>query len=124
MNLTTTILLLAITALATAYTGDMTYYDPGVGSCGLASGGGDAVVALSIAMMNNPANPNANPKCGTQISIHNPSTGTTHSATIVDTCVGCALYDIDVSPSLFKQVAPDGDGRVQGIWWGGTIVGG
>ena len=34
------------------------------------------------------------------------------------------MYDIDVSSSLFKKVAPDGDGRVKGIDWGGDRVGG
>ncbi len=43
---------------------------------------------------------------------------------VVDTCVGCAKYDIDVSPNLFKKVAPSGDGRVKGIDWGGLAVGG
>lgn len=43
---------------------------------------------------------------------------------IVDTCMGCKMFDIDASPSLFKKVAPDGDGRVKGIDWGGPAVGG
>lgn len=43
---------------------------------------------------------------------------------IVDTCGGCKKFDIDVSPSLFKKVAPNGDGRVGGIAWGGNRVGG
>jgi len=43
---------------------------------------------------------------------------------VVDTCRGCSMYDIDVSPSLFKKIAPGGDGRVKGIDWGGPAVGG
>lgn len=45
-------------------------------------------------------------------------------ATVVDTCVACGKYDIDVSEGLFKKIAPDGDGRVKGIAWGGRVVGG
>ncbi len=75
-------------------------------------------------MMNNPANPNNNPVCGTQINIYNPNTGSTTQATIVDTCAACAYEDIDVSPSVFETVAPDGNGRVMGIDWGGSAVGG
>lgn len=76
-------------------------------------------------MMNNPANPNANPLCGTKINIYNPATYTTTQATIVDTCEGCGFEDIDVSPAVFKMVDPDGlgDGRVV-IDWGGNAVGG
>ena len=75
-------------------------------------------------MMANPANPNSNPKCGTKISIYNPSTGQTTWATVVDTCVGCEEYDIDLTLALFNQIAPDGNGRVHGIEWGGDAVGG
>ncbi len=34
------------------------------------------------------------------------------------------MHDIDVSPGLFKKVAPAGDGRVKGVDWGGVVVGG
>ena len=75
--------------------------------------------------MNNPANPNDNPLCGTTINIYNPATGNTNSATIVDTCEGCSEYDIDVSPSVFEAVDPNGlgDGRIV-VDWGGSAVGG
>lgn len=55
--------------------------------------------------MANGGNPNANPKCGSQISIHSPASGQTIQATVVDTCVGCAMYDIDVTDSLFTKLA-------------------
>ena len=35
--------------------------------------------------MANGGNPNANPKCGSQISIHSPVSGQTIQATVVDT---------------------------------------
>ena len=75
--------------------------------------------------MNNPANPNDNPVCGTQINIYNPATGDTNQAMIVDTCEGCGEYDIDVSPSIFETVDPNGlgDGRIV-VDWGGRAVGG
>ncbi|KAL8821916.1 MAG: hypothetical protein Q9223_000146 [Gallowayella weberi] len=96
----------------------------GLGSCGIQSGPNDHIVALSREIMQNGANPNANPKCGSMIGIWNPHTKTKHEAKIVDTCVGCKTFDIDVSPALFKQIAPSGDGRVHGINWGGNKVGG
>lgn len=116
--------LLLLTPLTHAYTGDLTYYDPGMGSCGYQSGPGDHIVALSREIMQNGANPNANPRCGSKIGIWNPQTHKKYEATVVDTCVGCKKMDIDVSPALFKLIAPNGDGRVHGINWGGDRVGG
>ncbi|KAL8692868.1 MAG: hypothetical protein Q9218_002191 [Villophora microphyllina] len=115
---------LILPAITSAYSGDMTYYTPGLGSCGIVSNPQEMVVALSIPMMGNGANPNANPKCGSYIGIWNPVTKTKHEAKIVDTCFACHYTDIDVSPALFKAVAPNGDGRVHGIDWGGPKVGG
>ena len=96
-------------------------------SCGSTIQNGDAVVALSVPVMNNPANPNNNPICNKQISIHNPTTGTDTIATVVDTCQGCAFGNIDVMEDLFYKIAPNGDGRVHGIEWtpiGWTVPGG
>ena len=43
--------LLVLAGLAMAYTGDLTYYSAGLGSCGLASTDSDAIVALSVPMV-------------------------------------------------------------------------
>ena len=97
------------------------------GSCGGEIQNGDAKVALSVLLMNNPANPNSNPICNKQISIHNPITGTDTIATVADTCQACALGDLDVMEDLFYVIAPNGNGRVHGIEWtpiGWTVPGG
>lgn len=121
------LLALSLTAafpLAFSYNGDMTYYTPGMGSCGQTSSDGDHIVALSTAMMGGGANPNANPKCGSKIGIFNPNSGLYIEATVVDTCQACADHDIDVDEATFKAVAPNGDGRVHGVDWGGDQTGG
>ena len=101
------------------FTGAITHYTPSTSSCGFVNNEADAVIALHTDMMKNGANPNHNPLCGKTITIFNPKTRTTFHAKIVDTCAGCtSVYNIDVSPSLFKTVAPDGDGKVSGIQWG------
>lgn len=106
-----------LAGLATAYSGDLTYYTTGVGSCGITNTRGDAVVALSVPMMANGGNPNTNPKCGSQISIRHPASGHTVQATVADTCEGCAMYDIDVSESLFASLAGGlSAGRVAVDW--------
>jgi hypothetical protein len=73
------------------------------------------VVALSVSMMGNGANSNNNPKCGKTVLL--TYNGVTTPAKVYDTCEGCADQDLDLSPSLFKTVAPSGDGRVHGVTW-------
>ncbi|KAK5127528.1 hypothetical protein LTR85_006867 [Meristemomyces frigidus] len=106
----------ASSASGSTYTGDITYYDVGEGSCGWTNTDSDAIVAIPHGMMNNGANPNNNPLCGTYITIS--YAGTTNKAKIVDTCGGCDGASIDLSPTLFTAVAPDGNGRVHNVeWW-------
>jgi hypothetical protein len=99
------------------HTGDMTYYDVavGLGSCGTSASNSENVVALSHLDMQNGANPNANPKCGTMINIYS-DTGV-HQARVFDTCPVCASGSLDVPEGLFKLIAPNGDGRVKGVSW-------
>jgi hypothetical protein len=99
------------------FTGDITYYsvEVGEGSCGSNGLDTDPLVALSHVDMANGANPNANPKCGKKINIY--YNGAVHSATIFDTCPSCAEGSLDLTPSLFQAVAPNGDGRVHGVTW-------
>ena len=54
---------------AVAFTGDLTYYSPGLGACGTTAGESDPVVALSPAEYGNDPNPNNSPACGRQINI-------------------------------------------------------
>lgn len=58
-----------LSGTATPFTGDITHYATGLGSCGVSNNDQDPVVALSAKTMNNPPNPNDNPLCGTQIHI-------------------------------------------------------
>ncbi|KAJ8110714.1 hypothetical protein ONZ43_g5804 [Nemania bipapillata] len=90
---------------AIAFSGDMTYYNPGLGACGETNGNNDAVVALSAARSGD---------CGKQIKIQHD--GKTATATVVDKCAGCAEDSIDVSPAVFQQLAELSEGRVQVTW--------
>lgn len=108
----------AVGLVARSNSGGMTHYDPsiGLGSCGWVLGAGEAVVSMSGVDMANPANPNNNPKCGKFIKIYGPN-GLVVRAKIVDTCYPCHKGDIDVTPAVFNQIAPNGDGRVHGVSW-------
>lgn len=92
----------------------MTYYTPGLGACGKSNHDTDHIVALSPAEYGHDANPNKAKVCGRRITIR--YAGKTASATVVDKCPGCASGSIDVSPAVFKQLAPLDKGRVRVTW--------
>ena len=76
------------------------------------------IVALAAGMMaaQGVANPNDNPLCGKSITISYG--GKTVQATIEDTCPGCAQDGLDLTPTLFSQLANLDEGRVGGVqWW-------
>jgi hypothetical protein len=55
---------------AETFTGDLTYYDPGLGACGIDSGDNDPVVAVShytFDAVQTGSDPNQNPLCGRKI---------------------------------------------------------
>ncbi|KAI4859695.1 RlpA-like double-psi beta-barrel-protein domain-containing protein-containing protein [Hypoxylon rubiginosum] len=121
-SLTSALLALAFGAgSAIAYSGDMTYYTPGLGACGKYNSESDHVVALAPAQYGSDANPNKAKVCGRKISVHYG--GKTATATVVDKCPSCASGSIDVSPAVFKQLASLDKGRVKVTWaYAGSAV--
>ncbi|KAF2824500.1 hypothetical protein CC86DRAFT_408578 [Ophiobolus disseminans] len=108
---------------AEKFTGDLTYYDPGLGACGIDSGDNDAVVAVSHYLFDEVqtgTDPNQNPLCGKKIRARrvNEKTGKSASidVTVIDRCTGCQPTDIDVSPAMFDQIADHDLGRVTVTW--------
>ncbi|KAI0839497.1 RlpA-like double-psi beta-barrel-protein domain-containing protein-containing protein [Hypoxylon sp. FL0890] len=94
---------------AVAFSGDLTYFTPGLGSCGWTNTESDMVVALS------PAQYELDPKaCGKTIQIHAGNKTTT--AKVVDKCPPCAVGSIDVSPTVFQHIAPLTVGRTHVEW--------
>ncbi|KAH0370738.1 hypothetical protein KCU65_g2340, partial [Aureobasidium melanogenum] len=109
-----------LAASGTEYTGDLTWYDVGMGACGLTSTSDEAIVAISQDIFDNAqyktANPNLNPLCGKYVTITGKD-GKTYQAKVVDRCVGCAEADLDLSQGFFNTVTSNGDGRVSGMSW-------
>lgn len=68
--------------------GALTFYTPGLGSCGKTSSESDMVAALSSSVMS------SGDKCGKELSI--TYKGKDVSVTAVDTCPSCGSGDIDV----------------------------
>lgn len=106
------------------YTGDLTYYTPGLGACGWTSSASDAVVAVSHTVFDaagdGSSDPNANPLCGKKIRVErNQGDGRGNRSVdvvVVDRCVGCQPTDLDLSPSAFEVLADEALGRVVGSW--------
>ncbi|KAE8372379.1 RlpA-like double-psi beta-barrel-protein domain-containing protein-containing protein [Aspergillus bertholletiae] len=99
------------------YTGDLTYYDPALGSCGITSSNSDLVCAVSHVLFDaasTGSNPNANPLCGMKVRLKRGEASV--DVTVVDRCVGCAVKDLDVSRSVFKKLADMDLGRVSVDW--------
>lgn len=71
------------------HSGKTTFYNPGLGSCGITSGPSDMIVALSQSRMlqSGNGNPNSNPLCGKKIRVF--FNGKEVDLTVVDTCPGC-----------------------------------
>lgn len=110
-------------AAGKSFTGEMTYFTPGMGACGHDSGENDNMVAISMALFDQytpNGNPNKNPLCGQTVSITGAD-GSSHEATIWDRCVGCAEDDLDMPQAFFNTVtSKDGkpaDGRAYGMSW-------
>ncbi|KAI1084453.1 RlpA-like double-psi beta-barrel-protein domain-containing protein-containing protein [Whalleya microplaca] len=94
---------------STSNTGDMTYYTPGLGSCGSTNTEAEAVVALSPSQFT--SNPDA---CGKTIQI--TQGGKTVTAQVVDKCPSCSPGSIDVSPTLFQSLSDLSVGRTEVTW--------
>ncbi|KAH7120977.1 RlpA-like double-psi beta-barrel-protein domain-containing protein-containing protein [Dendryphion nanum] len=107
---------------AETYTGDLTFYDPALGACGIDSGPNEAVVAVShytFDAVQKGSNPNNNPLCGKKIRaqrVNEEGKTVSIDVTVVDRCTGCKPTDLDVSPAMFKKMAHPDLGRVKTTW--------
>ncbi|KAK3344230.1 RlpA-like double-psi beta-barrel-protein domain-containing protein-containing protein [Lasiosphaeria hispida] len=110
------------------YEGDLTYYAPGLGACGLDSVGGDYIAAVAHELFDaaganaaSGGNPNQNPLCGKMIRITRDYVEAgkgevTVDVMVVDRCTGCQPADLDLSPAVYDLLAPESKGRVVGRW--------
>jgi hypothetical protein len=95
--------------------GDITFYEAGLGACGETHDGEtDSVIALPHGMMGTQSN--GNPFCGKTVTISKG--GKTVQATVVDKCMGCTGNSIDLSNKAFRELGVDFDvGRTTADWW-------
>lgn len=91
-----------------SYSGDGTFYNVGLGSCGKTNKDSDKVVALSSSLMS------SGDLCGKKIQAKGPNGKVT--ATVVDTCPSCAEGDVDFSQGAFTEIGSLDAGRVPITW--------
>ena len=99
------------------YSGDGTYYDTGLGACGITSNNSEFVVALSHELydsVNVGGNPNNNPYCGRKINVYRGDKSV--QVTVVDRCPGCSYYSLDLSPAAFNVLGTEAEGRIPITW--------
>ncbi|OLL25649.1 Papain inhibitor [Neolecta irregularis DAH-3] len=106
----------ADTSKSGTFTGQGTFYAPGLGACGVHSENSDFIVAISHSLFDSKGtgNPNDNPLCHQKIQAFR--NGQSVNVTVLDRCTGCAEYDLDFSPSAFNQLATEIEGRVDISW--------
>jgi len=96
--------------------GDITYYTAALGACGWTNDGDtENVVALPYGLMGTQSNGNS--YCGLYITIQCKTTGKTTTAKVVDKCMGCEDYSIDLSNAAFLDLDDLSVGRTQANWW-------
>jgi hypothetical protein len=109
------------------FTGELTYYGPGLGACGEVSTEDDAIVAVSHLLFdaagsstNTGGNSNMNPLCGKMIRAqrYDSDVGAmrTVDLKVVDRCTGCAPTDLDTTVAIFGEMANVDRGRVDVTW--------
>ncbi|RPA90922.1 hypothetical protein L873DRAFT_1838835 [Choiromyces venosus 120613-1] len=103
-------------------TGDGTYYEPGLGACGITSTSSESIVAVSHIIFDAVqvgANPNTNPLCGRKIWVTRevtPGKNVSLEVEVVDRCTGCKASDLDFSLGVFEKLANEWQGRVLISW--------
>ncbi|KAL4077706.1 RlpA-like double-psi beta-barrel-protein domain-containing protein-containing protein [Scleroderma citrinum] len=99
--------------------GQGTFFNTGLGACGYVNSDSDHIAAVSVDLFNSypgydGVNPNNNPICGRQVIAHYEEKSTT--VTIMDSCPGCALTDLDFTPTAFSDLANQDLGRINISW--------
>ncbi|KIM48131.1 hypothetical protein M413DRAFT_62330 [Hebeloma cylindrosporum] len=97
-----------------------TFYATGLGACGITNKDTDYIAAVSHLLFDNfpgykAGNPNNNPMCGRKVTA--TYQGKSVTVALTDRCEGCAVTDLDFSPSAFNQLADFGVGRISGMTW-------
>ncbi|KAJ7259928.1 plant expansin [Mycena rebaudengoi] len=103
------------------YSGDGTFFQPGLGACGVTNTEDQLIVAVGHGVFDsypgaNRANPNKNPICGKKLKASYK--GKQVVVTVQDKCPGCAgPADLDFTAAGFKKLADLSVGRLSNVKW-------
>jgi hypothetical protein len=102
------------------FTGEGTFFDTGLGACGITNVDTDFICAISKLRFDtfpgyDGVNPNTNPVCNQKIQLSYQ--GNSVTLTIVDRCTGCGKNDVDMTPTAFSHLAPLTVGRLKDVTW-------
>ncbi|EST08301.1 RlpA-like double-psi beta-barrel domain protein [Kalmanozyma brasiliensis GHG001] len=104
---------------ASPFSGRATFYNTGLGACGITNADNDPIVAISRDLFEqyNPSdgNPNNNSLCGKKVEIS--WNGKKAYAFATDECPGCEKTSLDCSPGVFEQLDNKDKGVLDGISW-------
>ncbi|KAJ4485265.1 RlpA-like double-psi beta-barrel-protein domain-containing protein-containing protein [Lentinula aciculospora] len=104
--------------------GDGTYFEPGLGACGITNSATDYIAAIgedffdqyAIHMGVTSGNPNENPICNKKVIA--TYQGKSVTVAITDRCGGCTNpYSLDFTLTAFSQLADQSVGRITGMTW-------
>ncbi|KAK4220540.1 RlpA-like double-psi beta-barrel-protein domain-containing protein-containing protein [Podospora fimiseda] len=98
-------------------TGDLTWYNTGLGACGFWNNDNELVAALNAPTFDPKTpggNPNKNTLCNKKIRV--TYQGKSVDVKVVDRCPGCNANALDLSPAAFKKLASLDKGRIVGTW--------
>ncbi|KZT36750.1 hypothetical protein SISSUDRAFT_988777, partial [Sistotremastrum suecicum HHB10207 ss-3] len=95
------------------------FYDPGLGACGVTIAEFDLAVAISHILYDSyPGytgnNPNDNPVCGKLITAYYMENQVT--VRVLDRCTSCQIDDLDFTPTAFEALANFDLGRIPMTW--------
>ncbi|CAG8572351.1 6104_t:CDS:1 [Ambispora gerdemannii] len=99
------------------YTGQGTYYNPGLGACGQYDDDNSAIVALAAPDFDAETpngNPNRNRLCNRYIRIYYNNRSV--EGMVRDRCPECSSGDVDMSPAMFDNLANRNLGRISISW--------
>ncbi|KAI8322598.1 barwin-like endoglucanase, partial [Martensiomyces pterosporus] len=96
------------------FSGDGTYYAPGLGSCGIKNSGNQLVAAINAPQYGKTPNPNNAPVCGKCALVKGPKGQV--KVKIVDRCPVCKHGDLDLSPTAFNRIGSQAKGRIHITW--------
>jgi len=100
--------------------GQGTYYETGLGACGITNNDSQYIAAASELLFDtypgyDGVNPNTNPLCGKMVTASYG--GKSVQVSITDRCTACAITDLDFSPSAFQSLADESLGRISISWF-------